>query len=278
MMSDIAPRKLLSLAERAALEAGRVVTERFTQPRQIKNKGYRDLVTDADLAAQETITQLIRTQFPEHGFLTEEDDPGLPNSGPIIWVIDPVDGTTNYSHQIPTYSVSIAAIRNNNNNKNMEDPRRDHEVLAGVVYDPPRDELFSAALGVASTLNGNAIRVSNATSLESAVFSLDWSRQPKKRQVMLEVLEAVAHRVHTVRATGSACLSLAWVAAGRFDLYFNLALSPWDVAAAEIIIDQAGGSLSNLQGQAWKFTDSGCLASNGHLHSALLSYCQTLDL
>ena len=124
---------LLETAREAAYQTGELIREKWSQPRQIKSKGFRDLVTDTDIAAQNLITDMIRARFPDHGFLTEEDDSDLPTGGPIIWVIDPVDGTTNFSRTLPTFCVSIAAVSNTN------------EQLAGAVYDPMRDELFSAA-------------------------------------------------------------------------------------------------------------------------------------
>ncbi|MCP4425514.1 MAG: hypothetical protein GY803_13555, partial [Chloroflexi bacterium] len=140
--------ELLGAARETAVSAGNLIRQKWSQPRQIKNKGFRDVVTDTDIAAQQLITDAIRARFPDHGFLTEEEDGNLPVDGPVIWVIDPVDGTTNFSRAIPTFCVSIAAVSAKN------------EVLAGAVYDPMRDELFSAAKGQGATLNGRPIHVS----------------------------------------------------------------------------------------------------------------------
>ena len=127
--------ELLECAVGTAITAGQFIREQWQQPRQLHHKGFRDIVTDADVAAQKIITDGIRGRFPDHGFLTEEDDSTLPLSGPIRWVIDPIDGTTNYSRQLPEFSISIAAV----NDK--------HTILVGVVYDPMRDELFRAVQG-----------------------------------------------------------------------------------------------------------------------------------
>jgi myo-inositol-1(or 4)-monophosphatase len=259
---NIDPGVLRSIAEQAATQAGHLIKELWNRPRQISSKGYRDIVTDADLASQSLITGLIRERFPDHGFLTEEDDPDLPTSGQIIWIIDPVDGTTNYSRQIPSFCVSISAARFPINKSLTE-----AEILAGAIYDPMRDELFSAAKGQGSTLNGRTIHVSQTSDLEIAAVGFDWSREYDRRQVMVEVIGRIAHDVHTLRATGSAALALAWVAAGRFDLYFNFRIGPWDMAAAKVIIGEAGGQVSSLLGDHWDIEDSGCIVSNGRLHT-----------
>ncbi len=260
--NDIDPKLLRSIAEQAATQAGHLIKEIWSQPRQISSKGFRDIVTDADLASQSLITELIRKRFPDHGFLTEEDDPDLPTTGPIIWIIDPVDGTTNYSRQIPSFCVSISAARLPNNG-----PRTEVEILAGAIYDPMRDELFSAAKGQGSTLNRQTIHVSQTSDLEIAAVGFDWSRENDRRQAMADIIGRIAHDVHTLRATGSAALALAWVAAGRFDLYFNLRIGPWDMAAAKVIIGEAGGQVSSLLGDRWDIEDSGCIVSNGRLHT-----------
>ncbi|MCP4428225.1 MAG: inositol monophosphatase, partial [Chloroflexi bacterium] len=212
--------------------------------------------TDTDIAAQQLITDAIRARFPDHGFLTEEEDGNLPVDGPVIWVIDPVDGTTNFSRAIPTFCVSIAAVS------------PDDEVLAGAIYDPMRDELFSAAKGQGATLNGRPIHVSPIDKLGDAVIAVDWSHSEKLRQSVLDILHQFAHKVNTVRAIGAAALALAWIGAGRVDGYVNFQLKPWDMAAASLIISEAGGQLSELSGQRWGYSPnaSGCVAGNGRIH------------
>jgi len=266
---SIDPKVLRSLSEYAATQAGQLIKEIWNQPRQISSKGFRDIVTDADLASQSLITGLIRDKFPDHGFLTEEEDPDLPSAGPIIWIIDPVDGTTNYSRHIPSFCVSISAAR-----LPSDGSWTDAELLAGSIYDPMRDELFSAAKGQGSTLNHQSIQVSQTADLELAAVGFDWSRDYDRRQAMADVVGRLAHDIHTLRATGSAALGLAWVAAGRFDLYFNFRIGPWDMAAAKVIIGEAGGQVSALLGDRWDIEDSGCIASNGRLHRAFKSLTQ----
>ncbi len=256
MKTDIELMGLLELARETAVSAGNLIRQKWSQPKEIKSKGFRDVVTDTDIAAQKLITDAIQIKFPAHGFLTEEDDSDLPTDGPVIWVIDPVDGTTNFSREIPTFCISIAAVSAEN------------EVLAGAIYDPMRDELFSAALGQGATLNGQPVHVSSIDELGDAVIALDWSRSADLRQSVLDVLDQFAHQVNTVRAFGSAALALAWVGVGRVDGYVNFQLKPWDLAAASVIISEAGGKLSDLAGQQWGYSPnaSGCVAGNGRFH------------
>jgi len=277
-VSEIELSKLETLARNVASEAGELLLHKWLQPRQVSNKGYRDFVTDADYAAQALITGKILEQYAEHGFLTEEEDLSLPEHGPIIWIIDPVDGTTNYSHHIPTFCVSVAAaeifcpdtaIKSVSSNEPVT-----HRVLAAAIFDPFRNELYSASLGRGCTLNDRPMQVSSTNKLESAIVGLDWSRDYQRRQQMLDAVGRIIHQVQTVRATGSAALALAWIAAGRMDAYCNLALSAWDVAAAELLISEAGGRLSNIDGGTWQLNQNGCLASNSHIHQELLTLTQ----
>ena len=252
---------LLEAGLETAVAAGNLARKKFLQPRQLQSKGFRDIVTDADIAAQKVITNGILRHFPHHGFITEEDDSTLPTSGPIRWVIDPIDGTTNYSRQLPEFSVSIAAVN------------EQQEVLVGVVYDPMRNELFRAIKGQGAWLDDQPLSVSRVDSLADSILMLDWSRQPELREQVLERLIKVAPLVHSVRAIGTAALAQAWVAAGRADSYFNFSLSAWDVAAGSLLIHEAGGQVNDGWGRPfqWKDTSKGILATNGRIHTALLS-------
>lgn len=274
--TKINPADLRAVAGMAALKAGALLRQKWDQPREFSRKGFRDIVTDADLASQELITQEIQRHFPDHGFITEEDDPRLPASGPVQWIIDPVDGTSNYSRQVPTYCISIGAMlaKVMPAGETLQKSNAGTNILAGAIYDPIRDELFSAAVHAGSSLNGETIQVSSTRSLNKALVGMDWSREPENRQKMIESIGRFAHQVHTIRATGSAALALAWVAAGRFDVYANLNIGPWDVAAAKVIIQEAGGFVSGLDGQPWILSDTGCIASNGLLHSSFLELAQ----
>lgn len=251
---------LLETAEAAAREAGALLRERWQQPRHLEKKGFRDWVTDADYASQRKMTDFIRRRHPHHGFQTEETDDELPATGDVIWLVDPVDGTTNFSRQQPNFSITLAAVAA-------------AEIKAGVVYDPIRDEMFGAAAGGGSALNGREITVSDVGALEQSIVALDWAHAPERRQKTLDALGRFAHEVRTIRAIGSAALALAWVAAGRLDAYLNPGLQPWDVAAGALLVREGGGRISDWNGQLW--TPAGQmtagLATNGRVHEQLLA-------
>jgi len=255
---------LLELARHSAALAGKLLLNLFDQPRTKTAKGYRDFVTDADEASQRLIAANILASHPDHGFLAEEDDPDLPDSGPVIWIVDPLDGTTNYSRQQGNYCVSIAAA--------MPDPARDGRltVIAGVIHDPIRSETFSASIHQPTELNGVGCTVSDASDLSTAVIALDTSRLPHLRRAAWQSVENLGKSIYTVRAIGTAALTLAWLACGRLDGYFHLSLSDWDAAAGAILIEGAGGKITALSGEKWNPGHSGCIASNGALHPLLM--------
>jgi myo-inositol-1(or 4)-monophosphatase len=261
-MPDLDLAQLLAVARETAVSAGDLVRKKLDQPRQTSSKGFRDLVTDADLAAQRLITDHIQQSFPSHGFLPEEENSALPTEGEVIWVIDPVDGTTNYSRQLPVFCVSIAAAV----------PGKG--AVVGVVYDPMRQECFSGIKGEGAWLNGRSLQVNPITDLSQAIIGLDWSHNKTTRQSVLDSLPRFAHQVQTVRAFGSAALALAWVAAGRLDGYLNYNLQPWDTAAAGLLIHEAGGRLGHLDlanpTLPWFEKNQSMLGSNGRIHQQLL--------
>jgi myo-inositol-1(or 4)-monophosphatase len=276
-LSGLEIQQLLETAEAAALQAGVLLRDRVAQPRQLSQKGFRDLVTDADIAAQKVITTLIHGRFPDHGYLSEEDDPGLRRDGPVIWVIDPVDGTTNYSRQQPNFSISIAAALREGGEGEIgsggdKGTRRGGggEVVVGVVYDPMRDELFSGAVGQGSRANGRSIQVSPVAAVGEAVIALDWGRSDENRTMVLAAVERYGRQVHSIRSIGSAALGLAWVAAGRLDAYIQYALGPWDAAAASVLIREAGGQITTINGQPWTLAARSCVASNGRIQQTFL--------
>lgn len=251
---------LLETAESAAREAGDFLRTAWQEPRQLEKKGFRDWVTDADYASQQIVTDLIQRRHPTHGFQTEEADGELPTTGDVIWLVDPVDGTTNFSRQQPNFTITLAAVA-------------EGDVQAGVVYDPLRDEMFSAISGGGSTLNGGDITVSDRDVLERSVVALDWAHAPAQRQRSLDALDRYAHEVRTIRALGSAALALAWLAAGRLDAYLNPGLQPWDLAAGALLVREAGGQVSDWNGRPWTADSENTagLASNGFIHDRLLA-------
>lgn len=248
---------LLQTAVGAARSAGELVRGLWVKPRTLSAKGFRDWVTDADVASQAHIAAYILARHPGHGFLPEEES-DLPKTGPVIWAVDPIDGTTNFSRGVPLFSISIAGLV-------------DGRAVVGVVYDVLRDELFAAGSGRGATLNDKPITTSDRETLATAIMALDWSRQPHLRQEAYGLLGRVVNQVHTVRAIGSAALALAWVACGRLDGYFNLSLSTWDIAAGQLLVEEAGGVCKQRGGGDFVFDlqSMSCVADNGQISKAL---------
>jgi myo-inositol-1(or 4)-monophosphatase len=270
--SAAAAETLLRAAEEAARLAGDLLRQKLAQPRELSHKLLGDWVTDADHASQALITDFLRARFPGHAFIAEEVAPDLPRRGPITWLVDPVDGTSNYSRQQPNFSVSIAAAAALPGGRPPDGAYPPMRPLAGVIYDPMRDELFGAAAGQGATLNGRPIAVSPTAVLDQSIVGLDWSHYPWGRRQMAQALTRFVDDTHSVRAIGSAALALAWVACGRLDAYANLGLGPWDAAAADLLIREAGGRITDLDGRPWTINELPCLASNGLLHEPFRAY------
>lgn len=247
---------LLDTAIEAARAAGQEIVKRLPQERDVRFKGFRDIVTDADLAAQEALVSIIHSRFPEHGILSEEGLEHGSDAG-TIWVLDPLDGTTNYAHRYPCFSVSIGVVRGD-------------EPVVGVVYDPLHDHVFCAERGAGAAMNGTRLRVSQTDQLIHALVSLDYAREPDSRVEQMAAMTHCSRYIHTFRSLGSAALSLCYVGAGWLEAYFHWTLYPWDVAAGSLILLEAGGSITDVNGQPWHYTLPRCLATNGVLHSALV--------
>jgi myo-inositol-1(or 4)-monophosphatase len=241
----------LSVAQSAALAAGKVLREKYPQVREIQAKGAQDIVTDADFAAQAAIVDVIKLHDPAAAILSEE---GIePNSlARLIWVVDPLDGTTNYARHLPMFSTSIAVVQ-------------DGQPIAGAIYDPLHDHLFAAALDQGATLNGIPIHASNTSEVDQAVVGLDWGRGEAARSIGLNWIHQVGTQVKSIRAIGSSALALCYIAAGWIDIYFHAALKPWDGAAGQIIAQEAGVKLFNHRGAPWNYSDESCIAANAQL-------------
>jgi len=253
----------LHTALAAAAAAGEVLHRKFPQAREVRSKGWRDIVTDADFAAQEVVLEILTRDFPDYAILSEEGRHDADLSAPVpTWVIDPLDGTTNYARQFPVFSVAIALVH-------------DHAFQLGVIYDPMQREAFFAERGQGAFIQRGddqpqPMRVSSIADPGEALVGVDWARDPGVRQRVLEALARVGAVARTVRSIGSAALGLAYVAAGRLDGYYHLSLQPWDAAAGAILVAEAGGALSTPDGGAWQLGDTQLVASNGRLHGALI--------
>jgi myo-inositol-1(or 4)-monophosphatase len=251
----------------AACEAARrgaAVLEDWRRRFSVREKGRFDLVTDADLASQRAIRDYLAQRFPGHGFLGEEDArhtrPGP--DAPPTWIVDPLDGTTNYVHDCPLYCVSVGL-------------QVDGELVAGAVLDPSRQELFSAAQGRGAWLNGQRLGTSRAERLEEALLATGFPPDLKGQERTLDWWRFFSLRTRSLRRTGSTALNMAWVAAGRFDGYWAFDNHVWDVAGAAVLVREAGGTLTNVDGSPYDPYTPDALASNGPLHSVLLEAMRT---
>lgn len=250
-------KDLLTVAKDAALKAGKLLRDNVSGTREISYKGEINLVTEMDRLSEKTVVDTLLAAFPGHGILAEEGG-SIENSSGYIWIIDPLDGTTNYAHGYPNFAVSIGL-------------EKDGEIVLGVVYDPLRDELFYAVKGQGAFLNSKAIRVTNhdklIRSLLATGFPYDRVTSEKNN---LNYFKALLMASQEVRRSGSASLDLCSVASGRLDGYWELKLHPWDVAAGSLIVTEAGGKVSDFSGVYFNIHDKEIVASNGKIHELMI--------
>ncbi len=231
----------LEVCEQAAREGGAVL-QSWVGRFRAREKGPRDLVTEADLASQEAIRKTLLGAFPNHDFISEEADRQGPLNGPLCWVVDPLDGTLNYVHQIPHYAVSIALLENG-------------KPIVGVIYDPGGDECFQARKGAGASLNGTPIRTSGVTELSQAVIAASFAARVQFPAREIDQFVAAVQNSQGVRRTGSAALNLCYVAAGRFDAFWALSTQVWDVAAGVLLVEEAGGAVAGPVGEPFSLTE-----------------------
>ena len=238
----------------------------FRQGLKIEYKGDADLVTAADRASEALIRDRVSKQFPTHDVLGEEQ--GLKDSGSEYrWYVDPLDGTTNFAHGFPVFCVSLAI-----EHRTANDERR----VAAVVYDPTRDELFSAEQGKGAQLNGKPIHVSKISQLKECLVSTGFPSHKRHKNPNIFFYHQITLRTHGVRRAGSAALDLCNVASSRFDGFWEFNLNPWDTAAGVLIVEEAGGKVSRFDGSAFQLDSRETLASNGLLHDALVNEFQEI--
>jgi len=259
---------LLNFAIQTARDAGRILAARLGRAR-ISNKGDIDLVTEADLASEKLIIERIRSHYPRHAILAEESgasDGAIREAGESEWkwIIDPLDGTTNYAHGYPCFCVSIGVERGD-------------RIEIGVIYDPVRDEMFAAERGRGATLNERRIHVSTVEDLNRAMVCTGFPYDVRQRPRFARHFTNFTMQAQAVRRDGSAALDLAYVACGRFDGFWEDGLSPWDIAGGVILIEEAGGRVTNFFGAPLHIYTPKVLASNGLVHDAMMRVLGTAD-
>jgi len=251
---------LLNIGVRAARRAGDIIIRNINRLDSIKvsSKGRNDFVSEVDRMAEADIIATIRRSYPDHAFLGEES--GRTGDSEFVWIIDPLDGTTNFLHGFPVFGVSLALAHRG-------------RLEQGVVYDPMRQELFTASRGEGAQLDGRRIRVSGQRNLESALIGTGFPFRGKESwlETYLPMLKAVIASTAGVRRPGAASLDLAYVAAGRLDGFWEIGLKPWDMAAGCLLIQEAGGRVSDLDGGGDYLERGDILAGNGRIHQALAS-------
>ena len=251
--------RLLETAIMASRAAGALLLNYTANGFHVEYKNPINLVTDADRAAEQCIIDHIRGSFPFHRFLAEERGSVEQAPSPYLWIIDPLDGTTNFAHGYPTYCVSIG----------LEYKGR---CILGVIYDPSRDELFTAIEQHGAQLNGRSIHVSETATLDNSLlvtgFAYDIRETPRNN---LDHFCKFALKAQGLRRTGSAALDLCYVASGRFDGFWEVRLNPWDMAAGFVIVREAGGRLTDFSGKDLSIYGQELVASNGQIHEAMLT-------
>ena len=250
---------MLNFATQVARDAGNLLVQRLGIAK-ITTKGDINLVTEADIAAENLIIESIRSYYPQHGILAEESGEAIQVAGKRSdwkWIIDPLDGTTNYAHGYPCFCVSIALEHKG-------------ELEIGVVYDPMRDDMFAAERGQGATLNDRNIHVSSVDQLNSAMLCTGFPYNVRERPDFARDFARFTMEAQAVRRDGSAALDLAYVACGRFDGFWEDGLSPWDIAAGALLISEARGRITNFKDGPLDIYNEQVLASNGLIHDAMM--------
>ncbi len=249
----------LDAAKEAALRAAEVL-ERWRAKFQVKEKGRFDLVTDADVESQRAIQAYLSARFPEHAFLGEEEGASKtrpPIDAPPTWIIDPIDGTTNYVHDCPFYCVSIGL-------------QIAGELVVGVVYDPPHKEMFAAAQGHGAWLNTRRLTTSATPALAQALLATGFAPDLRGNEQALEWWRVLSFQTQALRRTGSTALNMAYVAAGRFDGFYAFDNHVWDVAGGTVLVREAGGIVTDVDGSVYDPFTPDALAANPLLHPLLV--------
>lgn len=239
-----------------AREAGSVVSKLAERKIGFELKGKHDLVTEADRASEHLIVERLQQHFPSHAVVAEEGS-GHAGSSDYRWYVDPLDGTTNFAHGFPVYNVTLGL-------------ERAGELIAGVIYDPTRDEMFVAERGAGAFLNGERIHVSKTERLEDSLCATGFPSRKRHQNINVHFYYQFAMQTHGVRRAGAAAIDLAYTACGRLDFFWEFTLNPWDMAAGVLLVREAGGMCGGMKGEPFDVHGPNVLASNGVLHQPVL--------
>jgi myo-inositol-1(or 4)-monophosphatase len=253
---DIDVVRVRTVAEGAARAAGGLLRERIGSIREIRHKGLVDLVTDVDEQSERLVRQTIQSAFPTHSILGEEGGAVKGDDLRYRWIVDPLDGTTNYAHGFPFFCVSIAFEAYG-------------ELLVGAVYDPNLDEMFLAERGKGASLNSRPIRVSGEATLQQALLATGFPYDRRRLPRAMKAFEVMSLQSRAVRRAGSAALDLCYVACGRFEGYWEFVVNPWDVAGGVLMVTEAGGHVTRVDGSSFAVESGEVLATNGAVHEAM---------
>lgn len=258
--------KFLEVAWQAADAAGALIRESWQEPKEIDYKGAIDLVTSVDRESERRIVEILRRNFPGHSILAEEETNLVGAERDHCWIIDPLDGTTNFAHGYPQFCVSIAL-------------EHEGQIILGIVYDPLRAECFRAAKGRGATLNGTPIRTSTVQELDKSLLATGFPYDHRDNaDYYLTFFKGFMTRCQGIRRAGAAALDLCYLACGRIDGFWELKLRPWDTAAGGLIVEEAGGKLTDFSGNPFSIRGKETLGSNGCIHDEMISVASaTID-
>ena len=255
-------KELKDFAINLARDAGAILKKQFNSKHEINYKGEINLVTEADKMSDDLIIAAINSSFPDHGILSEES-PAQNSQAKLRWIIDPLDGTTNYAHGYPVFCVSIAL-------------ENEGVIILGVIYDPLRDDLFIAERGKGAYLNGKKLKVSKTTTLSRSLLATGFPYDIRvSKDNNINHFNMMAVEAQAIRRAGAAALDIAYLAAGRFDGFWELKLMPWDMAAGCLMVKESGGIISNMSGGKWDIFSPNVLISNGLIHEQMIRVFKT---
>lgn len=246
----------LETAISIARESGALLNEFLARRIGFELKGDFDIVTEADRASERRIVERLQAEFPSHSIVAEEGG-GANKNSEYTWYVDPLDGTTNFAHGFPIFNVTLAL-------------ERAGELIAGVIFDPTRDELFSAELGAGAWLNGERIHASGAARIDDALVATGFPSRKRHQNINIHFYYQLAMLTHGVRRAGAAAIDLAYVACGRLDAFWEFGLNPWDMAAGLLLVKEAGGECSDMKGGPVSLRGPHILTDNGTIHRELL--------